>query len=250
MRRETRLQILLSLLAILLYILATTTCRDNPGNCLLPEILFALLSLGGIVATLRPDLCLHRRVSLDPRRVSIFLGFKVIHGHHPLCDGFTRHEIKIKGKTLCAGCLGLVIGSLAALTLILLDFHCFIHPVIGVLLVSIGLFHPFLSDRPTLLRILLNTFLPLGFAVVLISACRAGGLPLGLLALGFSLLWMATRIELSRWEHESICRRCGACPLYIELLPHSKGSEDYVDAEEDDENRPDVPPSQPWDIGL
>jgi len=250
MRASTKMQILLSIIALLIYIIATATPRGG-GDCLIPRILFASITLLGVFAALRLDLNLRRRVPDDPSRVSTLLGLRLIHGHHPPCDGFRGHEIQVGGKTLCAGCLGLIVGSITALILILSP-HLFSNsPILGVSLISIGLLHPLVGGRPPMLRLSLNALLPMGFALALLSSCRVGGLPLGFLTLGFSLLWMSTRIELSRWEHEAVCLNCpGPCPLKVGLLPHSEGSEDYVDAEEDDEDGPDVSPCQPWNIGL
>ena len=40
-------------------------------------------------------------------------------GHHPNCDEFSNHKIIIKNKTCCAGCLGLLIGSIVNIILII-----------------------------------------------------------------------------------------------------------------------------------
>ena len=220
------------------------------AGCLLPHLLFILLSPLGVLAALRPDLCLRRRDVGDPSRVSVLWGLRVIHGHHPPCEGFKGHELRVGEKTLCAGCLGLTLGT--GVALILIALHLSAPPPIGVLLVSIGLFHPLLGGRPPPLRVMLNALLPLGFALSLLSACRAGGLLPGLLALGFSLLWVSTRIELSRWEHRAICLRCGGpCPFGEGVLsPPAEGLEDDVEAEEDDDDGPDVAPRQPGNIRL
>ena len=41
-------------------------------------------------------------------------------GHHPDCQQFLTHTVKIKNKTLCAGCLGLSIGSIISILLIII----------------------------------------------------------------------------------------------------------------------------------
>ena len=40
-------------------------------------------------------------------------------GHHPDCNQFQNHTLRIKNKTLCAGCFGLSIGSLISIFLML-----------------------------------------------------------------------------------------------------------------------------------
>ncbi len=252
MRLSTKLLMLLSLTALLISSIAISTPRGGCEDCLIPRILFTFVALLGIVAALRPDLCLHRRVSDDPSRVSTLLGLRLIHGYHPLCDGFRGHEIWVGDKTLCAGCLGLVVGILISLAFIVLGSNPLsAFPLSGLILVSIGLLHPLIRGRPPHLRLLLNAILPVGFALTLLSACGVGGLTLGLLALGFSLLWMITRVELSRWEHEVVCLNCGEpCPFRVGLPPHSEGFEYDVYAEEDDEDGPDISPGQPWDVGF
>jgi hypothetical protein len=39
-------------------------------------------------------------------------------GHHPGCEGFASHTIKLRGKVRCAGCTGLVAGALPVALLV------------------------------------------------------------------------------------------------------------------------------------
>lgn len=41
----------------------------------------------------------------------------VFHGHHPVCDLYSKHEIKWKEKSICSGCYGTALGLLVALAL-------------------------------------------------------------------------------------------------------------------------------------
>ncbi|UCH38228.1 MAG: hypothetical protein JSV76_03485, partial [Candidatus Bathyarchaeota archaeon] len=46
---------------------------------------------------------------------SIVFRLKITHGHHPSCGFFVTHEFRLRNKTFCSGCFGLVSGALISL---------------------------------------------------------------------------------------------------------------------------------------
>ena len=179
-------------------------------------ILFTSICLLGAIATVLPHLCGHRDLpkTLDPSRYTDFLGVRFVHGHHKLCKGFKSHEIKYKGKTICAACLGLLIGAIIAASI---SFHHFIlevnYPLItgyvGLIFTSLGLIYiPILKPENPLQRTIYNILFVVGFALTLVVVDNSGSSSYDYLTIGLSLFWMYTRIKFSNWGHNQICDNC------------------------------------------
>ncbi len=185
--------------------------QQNPAHL----IMFVALCALGAVATLFPRRCSPEiRVSgdLPPSRYTDVLGIRVIHGHHSDCSGFSNHEIRLGEKRICAGCLGLLAGSLIAIILTVTQaIHSIPVPsqsgLLGLAFVAAGLAYSVLiPGSPPVLRTALNVFLVTGFALVYLVLTSVRGL--GLMGISLSLFWMFTRIRLSRWSHERFCGGC------------------------------------------
>lgn len=137
-------------------------------------------------------------------------------GHHPDCEGFRGHTIGLRGRTYCCGCLSLAFGSGIAICLMaMLMLFTNIAPTNGPYLVLLGLLIVAISfleawvHRQRWTHILANVLLPVGFMLMTIGVTVAtGDGALGLVAVLISILFMDTRISISRWKHEDICRRC------------------------------------------
>jgi hypothetical protein len=120
--------------------------------------------------------------------------------------------MQIGEKSVCAGCLGLSMGSLIAIIITITQATQRIplnHQtgLLGIFLVIVGLFHPiFIQKSKPILRIILNTFFVIGFALVYISLSTVRDL--GLFGIGLCVYWMYTRIILSNWSHDKICNTC------------------------------------------
>jgi hypothetical protein len=199
--------------------LVLTTLMNEPTS-VLPQkpihlIIFITICLLGGVATLFPRRCsLDIPVSgdLQPARYTKFLGTRIIHGHHSDCIGFSNHEIRLSEKRICAGCLGLLTGSILAILITTTQIiqNILIPPqsgYLGLLFVAAGLAYSVLvPGSPPALRTSLNALLVTGFALVYLSLTSTRGL--GLLGISFGLFWMFTRIRLSRWSHERLCAGC------------------------------------------
>ena len=163
-----------------------------------------------------PHLCGHRDLpkTLDPIKYTDILGIRFVHGHHKLCGGFKSHEIEYKGKTICAACLGLLIGAIFAASI---SFHHFIlgfiYPwmmgYLGLLFTSLGLIYiPILKPENPLQRTMYNILFVVGFALILVVVDNSGSLSYDYLIIGLSLFWMYTRIKFSNWGHNQICDSC------------------------------------------
>jgi hypothetical protein len=169
----------------------------------------------GAVATLFPRRCSpETRVTgdLHSSRYTDVLGIRVIHGHHSDCSGFTNHEIRLGGKRICAGCLGLLAGSLIAITFSVAQtiLNIPVHPLsgpLGLAFVATGLAYSVVIPRSSpVLRTALNAFLVTGFALIYLVLRSVRGL--GLMGISLGIFWMYTRIRLSRWSHERLCAGC------------------------------------------
>jgi len=143
-------------------------------------------------------------------------------GHHPDCDPFKKHTLKIKNKTICAGCTGLTLGSFVAI--ILTCFYLFFtvnYPVfyllaIGLILVFQIYLEIIISRRNTVIHMLSNVLHVVGFLLIIISIFEITGSQIyALIAILFSLLFFVTRVQLSCYNHILICKKCGKdCKMY------------------------------------
>ncbi|MCP8307523.1 MAG: hypothetical protein H3Z53_06305 [archaeon] len=192
---------------------------------------FGLICILGIVAVLSPKECSKifyyrkERSSLDKKYISqenwfsnntsLILGLKIMHGHHPGCEKFSSHEFRIKDKTFCAGCTGLLLGALISLfgTFIYFSNNLYISPFfisIGLLGVALGLLLPLINLQRTILRLSLNAFFIFGIFLILIGIDTiVQSVFIDLLLISFSIFWLFTRISLSQWNHQRICHECG-----------------------------------------
>ena len=144
-------------------------------------------------------------------------------GHHPNCDKYSNHIIVTKNKTYCAGCLGLIIGSIVTIILITfylifdfskIDFHFF--QIFGILLILVLFIIIIFHKRNPFIRIVSSTVFVISFFIIIISILDITGyLIYGLLTGLFSFLLITTRIHISKWLHKNICRNCKKeCKMY------------------------------------
>ncbi|MCK4265814.1 MAG: hypothetical protein KAX31_00930, partial [Thermoplasmata archaeon] len=145
-------------------------------------------------------------------------------GHHPDCTRFRDHVVMIGGGWRCAGCTGLAIGAITCIIFMVLYvwfplslttamLHCLFWS--GLSLVTLNFAETYKS-RSRSAHILSNTFLVVGFMLVVVSVFQATAdiIP-GVIALTICFLWLDTRIQLSRWRHRITCKKCPkACKSY------------------------------------
>ena len=189
----------------------STVTQQNPVHL----IIFVSLSALGAVATLFPRRCSPEiRVpgDLHTSRYTDVFGIRVIHGHHSDCRDLSNHEIRLGKKRVCAGCLGLLAGSIIAI--ILTETQAIQRmPVplqigyLGLAFVAAGIaYSVVIPGSPPILRTILNALLVTGFALTYLSLTSVRDL--GLMGISLSIFWMYTRIRLSRWSHERLCADC------------------------------------------
>ena len=143
-------------------------------------------------------------------------------GHHPDCEHFATHVLRMGDRTLCAGCTGLGIGAAAA-ALVMALYAVMpgglpVRPPAAVLALGMGLValnyvEVAVRRGHAIVHTAANVFLVLGFLSLTIGTIEATGkAAYGLLAVVVSLLMVDTRIRLSSSRHADLRRRCGeAC---------------------------------------
>jgi len=187
----------------------------DPRTSLATWALFTVIALLGAVATILPHRCtptLRIPTDLPPTRSTNIIGLTVVHGHHADCGHFDGHELILGDKRVCAGCLGLLAGAIAA---ILIATAHFIYGAqipkvtgyIGLALVALGLGHKVLQLRvPPSLGVLINALLVASYALILVVVNGERGF--NLMALTIAVYWTYTRIRLSTWSHDQTCDNC------------------------------------------
>jgi len=132
--------------------------------------------------------------------------------------------LKIKNKTICAGCTGLALGSI--ISIILISIYLFFtvnHPVFFNLFLILGLIMIFqiyleimISKRNTIVHILSNVSQVVGFLLIAIGIFETtGSIIYALIAVLFSFLFLDTRVQLSCYNHILICKKCEKdCKMY------------------------------------
>ncbi len=204
------------------FIVTPGSFPSTQGNIYVWSIFVVLLMLGA-AATFFPHICSRSIVStedLDPSRYTSISGVRLIHGHHMLCGRFADHELTVAGKSICAGCLGLLIGATSSL--LLSAVYLLFNPAIpwgvgmlGLAFITLGLLYiPVLKNLPIGLRTAVNAFFVVGFALTLMVVVGVGNAEMALITIAFFVFWMYTRIQLSQWSHNVICDGCDEpCPV-------------------------------------
>jgi len=150
---------------------------------------------------------------------------KSFQGHHPDCSMFRSHIIIIKNKPRCAGCLGLIIGSLVSIFLmtlyLVIQFRLsiimyYIFIIIGIFVLIFVYGEIILLKRQTFVHIILNILLIFSFLIITISVFEiTKNLVYGVLTVLLCLLWLDTRIYISKYQHQRICASCKqSCKTY------------------------------------
>jgi hypothetical protein len=138
----------------------------------------------------------------------------VLEGHHPTCGKYSAHIFRIRNKTFCAACIGLLLGGLLALAGAVVYFFCDWHVadysslsvLLGTVGVSSGLFQ---FKFRSLIRLSLNALFVLGALSILIGIDESvHSLVFDLFVVCLIVFWLFTRISLSQWDHEIICSGC------------------------------------------
>jgi len=144
---------------------------------------------------------------------------KVLRGHHATCEPYSTHVIKIGNNVFCASCSGLLVGAVIVLVCICLFFFLnlrigekpFVPVLVGVVGVAAGLLYPVVPVKfqNGFTRFFVGVLLAVGsFLIVAGVEEAAKSLSVDLFFVALSVLWLATKMSLSQWEHKRICARC------------------------------------------
>ena len=124
--------IILSLIAaLLLLLIASLNFSKNiieTNDRIFVSGLFIISCLIGISLAFYPGWIrksIKERI-LGTKRKNIQKPARKREGHHPNCERFKNHTIKIKKNVYCAGCLGLVVGCVIS---IILTFFYILNPI-------------------------------------------------------------------------------------------------------------------------
>jgi hypothetical protein len=146
-------------------------------------------------------------------------------GHHPFCQNFKNHIIKINKRNYCTGCLGLAIGSIISIFilffyLILLNNHTILIYqylfYLGIIFIYLSFLYSLILKKFKIIHILSNILLIIGFQLIILGTFEVTGkLIFGLIGILASFLFLETRIQISILNHQTICKNCmKECKMY------------------------------------
>lgn len=224
--------LILSIVAAILILALGWSFSNNTIEVDLNEIyevgfLFILSCLIGISLVIKPNwihICIEQHPHGTTSRNSINSSskngqaIKKRFGHHPDCGRFRSHTIRFNNKVLCAGCTGLAIGAAIAILLMILIMILPINPsknllflllILGFALVAYNFAstkNEYISSK---VKLGSNVLLVLGFFLVTTGIFRlTGALIFGIFGIMVNVLWLDTRILLSKHNHNYICKKC------------------------------------------
>ena len=175
-------------------------------------------------------------------------------GHHPDCIEFQDHVVSIHNRTLCAGCVGLVLGALLSIFGSTVYFFggfsfCPIPQLtfwIGFLWVCCGLLQYSISILGRgFIHLSVNVLFVLGVFLLLVSLDEMRQSTIfDLYFLTLTLFLIYTRILFSQLDHKKTCSACslGECVReekveVLESASHSEESTYHDKQSEDDDNK-------------
>jgi len=181
--------------------------------------LFTALCMIGIIAAFLPQTCSAALDHHGPKNQTVDAQKRpdkkvTRRAHHPDCGRFASHTVRICNKTGCAACLGLAIGASIALAGTAMYFFFGVDLVqanlnvlfAGQIAVAFGLGQFKLRGFT---RLVLNSIFVLGafFTLVEIDTFTENVIA-DIYLLAIIVVWIFTRILLSQWDHDRICRAC------------------------------------------
>jgi hypothetical protein len=175
--------------------------------------IFAVLypaSCAGIVGLKERDKTVH---SFSRSRTT------VLRGHHATCKPYSTHVVKIGNRVFCASCSGLLVGAVIVFVCVGLFFFWnlrigeepFVPVLVGVVGVATALLYPVVPVKfqNGFTRFFVGVLLAVGSFLIVAGVEEASrNLSVDLFFVALSVLWLATKMSLSQWEHRRICVRC------------------------------------------
>lgn len=181
---------------------------------------FGTICVLGIIGGLYPRSC---SSVLDFQKPDTFatgsskLSMSTFEGHHPTCGCFSSHLLHVGERKFCATCSGLVVGAVAVLfgvgffffgNVEIIEANSLI-VIAGAAMNAFGLLHPTFLRLRGFIRFFASIMFVAGAFLVLVSvedAAKNTAIDLFLVLL--SVLWILTKVSISRWEHQRICSQC------------------------------------------
>ena len=225
-KSDIKYQLLVSFLGLLLVVALTAfppaVTENHYWRKPVIGSIFSAICVLGVLAVFSPSKCgkiadifkKNRVGSSDSAQFASHGTSNALRGHHPTCGNYDAHILRIKGKTVCAACAGLLLGGLLALAGASVYFFAGWHVagqsslmvLLGAVGVSFGLFQ---FKFRGLVRLLVNTVFVLGSLLVLAGVDRLiHSLFFDLFVVCLIVFWLFTRISLSHWDHKRICSGC------------------------------------------
>lgn len=234
-RSDIKYQLLLSFAGLFLVVLLTVfppaVTGYVPWRKPLIGSIFGSICVLGILAVFSPNKCLgifsirkkKGTVGSDSDKLLSHGTSNAFEGHHPNCGNYDAHVFRIKGKTVCAACAGLLLGGLSALAGAIVYFfggwsvtgYGSLIVLLGVAGVSFGLFQ---FKFRGLVRLSVNTFFVLGSLLILVGVDGLlHSLVFDLFVVSLVVFWLLARISLSHWDHDMICSGCEVenCGIWV-----------------------------------
>ncbi|MEM2940861.1 MAG: hypothetical protein QW304_04855 [Thermoproteota archaeon] len=182
-----------------------------PFRKILIGALFNAICITGVFAALFPRKCSKIFFKGKGNAAS---SQREVKGHHPNCEAFSTHVVRIRGHTLCAACTGLLAGGVSAMFLSTAYFTGFFSlgetALLLVLTGALGVIIVFLGQMAKgFTRLLLNLFFPIGSMLVLIGVDGLfENMFLDVFLNALIVFWILTRIMVSSWNHSKTCSKC------------------------------------------
>jgi hypothetical protein len=176
----------------------------------------------GIIAGISPKKCFRKIHLRIPKKEKMVLVDEKIKGHHPMCENYSVHVLKLGKSYHCIGCIGMVTGAIISMIgsslFFFLDYRLgnfditvFFAGFLGVLY---GLIIFNLDNVGKIVRFFSNAMYVVGAFLLLIGIDgMTSNFLLEIYLIIIIIFWIMTRITLSQYKHKKICAACqfGSC---------------------------------------
>jgi hypothetical protein len=214
------------IILILISLLSKTESSLNFYDKIVVTSAFIICCIIGISLSLYPSwfkMLLKNQINLKKDK-NIIKKIKFV-GHHPDCENFKSHTIKISKKTYCAGCLGLSIGFTISIIITLIyvlyenifisnnKFLIFYIGLISLIIVFVEIS----TITKRIIHIFSNIFFIIAILLIFLAILEiTKDKTYGFISIMISFIFIETRIHLSKLKHIKTCKNCfNDCKMYI-----------------------------------
>lgn len=194
------------------------TVGEFGGRKIVVASVYGFVCLAGMLVAFFPQPCsrawgIHRPEDeyfnrLDARASRVF-GILLIHGHHPLTQQRSAaHELRVRGKSFCATCFGLIAGAITSLIIMAVyifsgwtdTYAAHFLYVSGVGGVVLG-FIPVLIGIGARMKFILGAVFVIGTCLILIGEdVAATNLAADLVVILLAIFWLLSRMSFSHQD--------------------------------------------------